>query len=230
MHINLLDFISCTIGIWLELILQKQSNFIKIKALTDNSSAVGWLYKANFKPSSHTQHDIVARKLAKVLLVHDSSITSQHTPGQHNIITDSLSRDFHLPPNKLTFNLQSLFPSQVNKDFRILPSLPREITSWISSLHATSIKRKASPQIPDRNKMGTFFAGRNSWPNVVSKVNSLKDSLKKPGTNCSVVLQKVLDEMNLAQRVNHSSEEEQSLPPSATYVRPFGRIYGAARL
>ena len=197
MHINLLEFISCTIGIWLELIRQKDSTFIKIKALTDNSSAVGWLYKANFNPSSHAQHDTVARKLAKVLLAHDSSITSQHTPGKHNIIADSLSRDFHLPPNKLTFILQSLFPSQVNKDFRILPKLPREIISWISSLRVTSTKREASPQTPDRSKMGTFFAGQNSWPNVVSKVNSLKDSFKKPGTNCSVVLQRVLDEMSL---------------------------------
>jgi len=70
MHINLLEFISCTIGIWLELILQGKSEFVKIKALTDNSLAVGWLYKANFNPHSHTQHDIVARKLAKTLLVH----------------------------------------------------------------------------------------------------------------------------------------------------------------
>jgi len=50
MHINL----SCTTGIWLELILQEKSEFVKIKALADNSSAVGWLYKANFNPHSPT--------------------------------------------------------------------------------------------------------------------------------------------------------------------------------
>jgi len=127
-------------------------------------------------------------------------------PGKHNIIADSLPRDFHLPPHQLAFILKSLFPSQVNKDFQILPKLPREIISWISSLRATSTKREVSPQTPDRSKMGTFFDGSTSWPNVVSRVNTLTDSLKKRKTNCSVALQRVLDEMSLTKQVNYNSE------------------------
>jgi len=94
MHINLLEFIACTIGIWSEIIFEKQmdkTKFTKIKALTDNSSAVGWLYKSSFNPKTRFLHANVARKLARILLETESCISSQHTPGKNNIIADSLS-------------------------------------------------------------------------------------------------------------------------------------------
>jgi len=68
-HINLLEFIASVIAIWLDI---KQDNsktlFKKYFALTDNSSTVGWLYKSNFHPKTYPGHDIVARKLAQILM------------------------------------------------------------------------------------------------------------------------------------------------------------------
>jgi len=230
MHINLLEFIACTIGIWVELLQDNgETAFKRIHALTDNSSAVGWLYKASFNPLTHLQHDVVARKLAKILLDNDASITSQHTPGKYNIIADSLSRDFHLPPNHLTFILKSLFPLQTPENFRISP-LPKEITCWLSSLKASSTKPRESQARPERSKTGAFFAGTNSWQAVVSKVNTLKASLKSKEQKYSGHLQKVLDEMKMDGQAKEYSQEAQFPPPSATYVRPFGRIHGATRL
>jgi len=229
MHINLLEFIACTIGIWVELLNDKKTTFKRIHALTDNSSAVGWLYKASFNPLTHFQHDTVARKLAKILLENDASITSQHTPGKYNIIADALSRDFHLPPNHLTFILKSLFPLQMPENFRISP-LPREITCWLSSLKASSTKPRESQTRPERSKTGAFFVGTNSWQAVVSKVNTLKASLKDKELKYSGHLQKVLDEMRMDGQAKEYSQEAQFPPPSATYVRPFGRIHGTTRL
>jgi len=178
MHINVLEFIACTIGIWSEIIFEQEkekSKFIKIRALTDNSSAVGWLYKSSFNPKTHFLHDNVARKLATILMQTESCISSQHTPGKNNIIADSLSRDFHLEDKQLTFILKSLYPSQVNQNFKIYP-LPIEITSWISSLKAIVTKLSGPPSRPERSKTGTFFAGVSSWSAVVSRINSLKDT------------------------------------------------------
>ena len=230
MHINLLEFIACTIGIWLEIKRKPyEDSFLKVKALTDNSSAVGWLYKSSFNPRTHKLHDMVARKLAKLLLDSNSNICSQHTPGNSNIIADSLSRDFHLPSKKLTFILQSLYPNQILKPLQIL-ELPSEITSWLSSLRASLTKPLGTPARQDRSKTGTLFGGENSWIDVVSKINSLQKSHKKQASNLSQRLQPVLEEMSLAQQKRPFSVEPPSPPPSGTYVRSFGRTYGTTRL
>ena len=231
MHINLLEFISCTIGVWLEIIQNRKNNkFLKIHALTDNSSAVGWLYKASFNPKTHLGHDLVARKLATILLDSDASITSQHTPGRMNVVADSLSRDFHLPDTYLTLILKSLYPQQTTKDFQIIKTLPPEIISWIYSLKHTSTNPKVSHFAPERSKTGVFFAGSNSLKDVVSRINSLQNSIKHPKSTCCVHLRKVLDEMNLVKQTKQHLQEQQYRPPSATYVRPFGRIFGTTRL
>jgi len=232
MHINLLEFIACTIGIWSEIIYEKSNNpnkFTKIKALTDNSSAVGWLYKSSFNPKTHFLHDNVARKLATILLETKSCISSQHTPGKNNIIADSLSRDFHINNKQLTFILKSLFPSQVNQNFQIYP-LPNEITSWIYSLRAISTKLEAPPSRPERSKTGIFFAGANSWSAVVSRINSLKTWTGTHESNSYPHSQQVRAEMNLAAQKRPDFVVQQYAPPSETYVRPFGRTFGATRL
>ena len=230
MHINLLEFIACTIGIWIE--TMKKSNkesFLKVKALTDNSSAVGWLYKSSFNPHTHKLHDTIARKLAKILLESNSNIVSQHTPGNSNIIADSLSRDFHLPEKKLTFILQSLYPKQMLKPLRIL-ELPSEITSWLSSLRASLTKPLGTPARQDRSNTGTLFGGEDSWTDVVSKINSLQSSHRRQESSSSQRLRPVLEEMSLAQQERPFSVEPPSLPPSGTYVRSFGRTCGMTQL
>ena len=231
MHINLLEFIACTIGIWLEIIDNRNQNkFQRIHALTDNSSAVGWLYKASFNPKTHHGHDTVARKLATLLLESKTTITSQHTPGRMNVVADSLSRDFHLPINHLTLILKSLYPQQTKKNFFIRQALPQEIISWIFSLKHSSTKPTASQFAPERSKTGVFFAGSASLKDVVSKINSLQNLTKNPKSTSCAHSQKVLEEMNLAKQTKSHLQEQQYQPPSATYVRPFGRIFGTTRL
>ena len=231
MHINLLEFIACTIGIWLEVIENKHQNkFLKILALTDNSSAVGWLYKASFNPNTHYGHDVIARKLATTLLESNATITSQHTPGRMNVVADSLSRDFHLPINQLTLILKSLYPQQAKRNFHIRQTLPQEIISWIFSLRHISTKPTASQSDPERSKTGVFFAGSASLRDATSKINSLVNLARNPGSTCCVLSRKVLEEMNLAKQVKPHLQDQRYQPPSATYVRPFGRIFGTTRL
>ena len=197
---------------------------------TVNSSAVGWLHKSNFNPISHGPHGIVARTLANILLESETSITSQHTPGKSNIVADSLSRDFHLPINHVTFILKTLYPSQAPSNLTILETLPREITLWISSLKDSSINHSAPPGKPEPSKTGIFYAGSNSWKDVVSKTNLLMSLHKNKKLNYSQDSQSVLDEMNLAKQIRVDSPDPPYPPPSATYVRPFGRTFGVTCL
>jgi len=65
-HINTLEFIASTIGLWLE-IINNDTAYLKILCRTDRSGAVGWLYKTNFNPETHQKHGIIARKMASAL-------------------------------------------------------------------------------------------------------------------------------------------------------------------
>ena len=92
--INLLEFIASVITIHLTIIEADSPQ--KLLALTDSSSALGWLYKANFI-TNQPAHDEVARWLATALIKNDSALYSQHIRGVHNIIADILSCNWHIP-------------------------------------------------------------------------------------------------------------------------------------
>jgi len=230
-HINLLEFLSCIIAIWLEIISNhNKENYNKYLALTDNSSAVGWLYKSNFNPKTQPGHDTAARKLASLLMESESSIESQHIRGDHNVVADSLSRDHHISTTHLTFILKSLYPSQTPPNFEISETLPNEITCWLDSLKGTLTSSVASTPRQYKSKIGALFDGDSSWRDVVSTTNTLNNSMKKPELTLSPRFLPVLEEMKMARALKSSSEAQPWQPPSITYVRPFGRTFGGTRL
>ena len=128
--INLLEFLAAAITIQLTL---KNSNIPQIiLAFTDNSSALGWLYKASFKDCQPV-HDAVAWWLAYKLIAHDSALYYQYIKGIYNFISDSLSRDTHIITKQLTHSFKIPLPTQIHQNFRI-SQLPAETDSWIRSI------------------------------------------------------------------------------------------------
>ena len=216
-HINTLEFLASTIGLWLE-ILNSTTEYKRILALTDNSSAVGWLYKTNFNPETQQKHDIIARKMAKLLLDSDTSIYPQHIPGESNVIADSLSRDFHLSDKTLEFALPALYNTQAPNNLKIL-KLPTEITCWLESLQGTTINSMESPQAPAPSKMGALLGGNDSLPVVVSKINSWIHSLLHQKSPSCLDSQQLLEEMSKVKQKKLVSQVQQSVKPYRTYVR-----------
>jgi len=229
-HINLLEFIASFIGIWLEIINEKETKYKKFRALTDNSSAVGWLYKSNFNPKTHPGHDTVARTLAKVLMNSESSVESQHIRGSHNVVADSLSRDHHMEKTHLEFILKTLFPSQARNGFRICETLPKEITLWLDSLKGILTTSEVLPPRPGKSKVGILYDGRSSWKSVISMTNSLTRTKKEKKSQLCKHSQQVLDEMRMVAETKDNLKVTPFPPPSITYVRPFGRTFGGTRL
>jgi hypothetical protein len=82
--INLLKFIAAVVNIWW-LVLRKGKGRI-ILNFTDNSGALVCLHKSSFNPITHKHHNIVARKLARILLDHESTLYSQHIKGSQNVV------------------------------------------------------------------------------------------------------------------------------------------------
>jgi hypothetical protein len=110
-------------------------------AYTYSSSALGWFYKASFNPVAQEAHNHVARTLARFLIENEMSLHSQHIPGKHNIIADSLSHDFHITESTLTFLLNNSYPLQTQRNLR-LAALSRETICFLYSLKDMSTNRK----------------------------------------------------------------------------------------
>ena len=90
-----------------------------ILSLLDSTSAIGWLHKSSFDPSSHSIQTTLARHLTTTMLDHQACLYSQHIPGTTNVIADYLSRDFHIDSGTLSSLIRSNF--QVQDSFTLYP-------------------------------------------------------------------------------------------------------------
>ena len=225
MHVNTIEFTAATIGLWLEIIMNEKTEYLRINCLTDNSSAVGWLFKANFNPDTKQKHDMIARRMATVLLKSESALYPQHIPGEENIVADSLSRDFHIPDKHLQLLLTSLFPRQAPKNLTILNRLPREITSWLESLQDSRTSASESLAAPSPSKMGALVDGSDSLSALVSKINSWTHTHRTQSSPSCRHLLPLLGEMNRADQSSNNSWEDRSARPSTTFVRYSGQTF-----
>ena len=224
--INLLEFIASVITIYLT--IKDADHPKKILAFTDSSSALGWLYKANFL-TNQPAHDAVARWLAKTLIDHDAALYSQHIRGIHNIIADVLSRDCHIPDTHLIHIFNLLLPEQTPPNLKI-STLPQEIISWLHSLPPSSTKTQELPQHPTRSKLGALTGGDDSWEQMGSKMSFLESIVVNNRTTSCPRLQAAAAEINMVKRAKQYSPEALLSPPSRMFVRPFGRIFGQTPL
>ena len=224
--INLLEFIASVTLI--EMIINKNRGNQRLLCFTDSSSALGWMHHSSFNPRQYPMHDRTARRLATICLENYSSLYSQHIPGKHNVVADSLSRDHHISTQKLTFVLKTIFPTQVPKHLKILEP-PQEIISWIYSLKATLQAPVVSQQATHKSNLGALIDSEDSLQQLVSKMNSLRDLTKKKKSASSECLQKVYDEMNMAKQTNFNYDTAQLSPPLHTYVRCSGRSFGVTQ-
>ena len=227
-HINFLEFLSAWIGIWIELLTSDEKNR-RILCLTDSSSALGWLYKSNFCPESQKHNDIVARKLAQVMMEKETALYSQHIKGSSNVIADALSRDHHLSSKKLTFALNAIYKPQVQKDLTLLEQVPNEITSFLTSFKDRETKNSASPVARTLSKLGALLASDDSWKSVVSKIRSLTDSTSTVSSSSCQLLRQANEEMSSAKQNWTNCLDPPSEPQYLMFARPSGRTFGGIR-
>ena len=86
--INLIKFLASAITI--HLTINSCDGPHKVLTFTDNSSALGWLYKASFSKKM-TEHNTVARWLASILMKMDAALYSQFIKGYDTHQKSSLS-------------------------------------------------------------------------------------------------------------------------------------------
>jgi hypothetical protein len=89
---NMLEFLATLVTASFTISKNIQHQYPCFLALGDNSSAVGWLHKANINAENNFPLHEAARKFSKILLQHDCYLYSQHVRGVHNNVADALSR------------------------------------------------------------------------------------------------------------------------------------------
>ena len=116
-HINLLEYMAQIISLWIDIIEGRVMREDCILAIGDNTSAMGWLRRSNFrqKDESDTSWSVkqqLGRHLASLTLSSGICLYKQWLQGSHNQVADSLSRDnYYLSPSTHKKNCNLLSPS-----------------------------------------------------------------------------------------------------------------------
>ena len=120
-HINLLEFLTQVIQIWLDFIEGRITSDSCILAMGDNTASMGWMRRSNFREKDETNLDWfvkqqIARKLARIILQAKACLYSQWFAGVTNVGGNSLLRDcIELSSTSHEFLLQNYAHTQVPK-------------------------------------------------------------------------------------------------------------------
>ena len=230
-HINLLEFIAQVVSIWIDVLEEKVKPLDCLLGMGDNTASMGWMRRANFREKNENDHDwyakqVVARKLARLVLESNAVLYRQWFKGAENTVADSLSRDaYFLPCHTHQQFLSQTTPHQVPPNFKV-SQVPSKISSFISS---TLLLLPVQQQRLVRPKPSELALGH---PGILSsyKLESLPHSLRgSPDSNkissCQRLHKQPAKPPSLKE-IEQSWWREQSTPPSHMWRRPSGQTTG----
>ena len=231
-HINLLEFLTQVISIWIDVIENKTKPEDCILCMGDNTSAMGWLRRSNFREKDEDDNEWevkqeVARKMASLVLKSDAVLYTQWFAGKENDAADSLSRDCYYLSNKTHKHfLLSTIPHQLPQNFNIR-AVPAEICSFISStLEQLPVKKlRLVPQKPSELARGNvgilscLASGSTHHSTSMASQNSNRTSFCPPSA-------KPLERPPSLQEIKDKWWKEQSQPPCHMWHRPSGQTTG----
>ena len=194
---------------------------------SDSTSAVGWMYKSNHDPVGAPIHNEIARYHARHTLAMNACNYSQHLPGCENVVTDCLSRDFHLSDAQISAMLTSVHPSLSNSDMKIV-QVPEEITSWIASL--ARLKPDPMASLTEQSP-SILAAGISGWSSCDGSDNALTpiwiSSSHTTDFESAVLSSMREEEVILGQPDRRGKSSVRLLKrPSTMWQRPSSQIIG----
>jgi hypothetical protein len=249
---NILEFLAMAVTIWLVLSecrrlgLQEES----ILSLGDNTSAIGWIFRSSrLDPSSpyYKPVQLVARKIAELLMNSSQSLCAQHIKGASNFVPDWLSfttqnRDGKANPvafddpsdHTLTQRLHVYSPQLIPKNFVISP-LPNEILSFVELvLRTTESSMSQSNRRRTRTKTGPGVGGWDSVPRPGSWTPSSLEFPTQPKSSSSdpflsrTKLPIGIDQGAYLEQIRRPWLERLSGLPQAIWLRRFGTVSNQA--
>ena len=230
-HINILEYLAQIIAIWIDVIEGVTKKEDCILAMGDNTSAMGWLRRSNFrqKDESDTSWLVkqqLGRHLATITLNADITLYKQWLKGSDNQVADSLSRDaYYLNAHTHKDFLQHVIPQQLPPNFGIKP-IPREISCFITSILQQLPETQQQSSIPKPSELALGNVGTLSYLASELQTSSLMDSQGTTKISSCPVLLKHLEKAPSLNEIMDTWWKEQSQPPSHMWHRPSGQTTG----
>ena len=230
-HINVLEYLAQIIALWIDIIEKRIKKQDCVLAIGDNTSAMGWLRRSNFRQKEDTDvtWDVkqqLGRHLANLTLHADITLYKQWLKGAHNQVADSLSRDaYYMSPNTHKKILHYVVPQQLPPNFSIKP-IPKEISCFITLIlqQLPDTQQQSSIQKPSELALGnvgtlsciTSELPQSTWMGChgTNKTSSCQD------------LPKQLEKAPSLKDVIQTWWKEQSQPPLHMWHRPSGQTTG----
>ncbi len=237
-HINLLEFLTQVIQIWLDALDGRITKGTCILAMGDNMSSMGWMRRSNFKEvvegtgelESNEEWAIkqdISRKLAEIILEQEACLYSQWFAGTQNVATDSISRDgLYLSLKSHVAMLKHYIPKQTLANLNLKP-LPKEIVSWIGSLlqrMPVQERRLVKPK-PSELLLGVVRTTFSSESAFLKKF-SLTDFPNSEKISSSQHLLKQCESQPSVEEIRQLWYSRPSNPPSHMWHRPSGQATG----
>jgi len=134
--------------------------------------------KNKHNPILFPLHDEVSRAFGKLWMKTNSSNERVHIAGERNVISDSLSRDTHIPRS---FYIQQLKRNNLTKDhlpnhFKIYAENKEKLYSWMLHLKRMQTSKTLSPTQPSPSAVGTSIDGTGFF---LKREKRLKTDLEK---------------------------------------------------
>ena len=230
-HINVLEYLTQIVSIWIDILEGRVSKEDCVLSIGDNTSAMGWLRRSNFRQKEDTDtswfvKQQLGRHLAELVLNADICLYQQWLKGSDNLVADSLSRDsYYLNANTHKIFLTNVVPHQLPPNFNIRP-VPKEISYFITSIlqQLPATQQQSSKQKPSELALGNI--GTISClvsESVMSSLMGYQDTSKI--LSCRD-LPKQLEKGPSLKEIIQIWLKEQSQPPSHMWLRPSGQTTG----
>ncbi|MGH7974512.1 MAG: hypothetical protein ACREBR_03205, partial [bacterium] len=224
--LNCLEFAAAVVTIWIAISKDEVANGSCLYSQTDSTSTAGWMTKSSFDEHHQSAPMEVSRHLARLLIHSKSCLYSQWFAGKENNVSDSLSRDFHIPDADIAYLLLSAYPDQL-PDGLTINQLPHEVDSWLTSLLRRQPESTQLPKPPTRSKLVPGTGGKSGWQASTTATTSSSTISPSPSaTSPLAVSLQQFDEDSSPNDAITSWVRAQSAPPWTTYHRPFGLITG----
>jgi len=220
--LNSLEILACTITIWIDAISDKNEDEACILSQTDSTTAAGWLHKSNFaEVEDKIMQMTTARHLVSLLINTKSCLYSQWFLGSDNIVTDSLSRDFHIDSNTLSHLICSSVPEQVTFGLEIL-TLPEEISSWLTCLLQNQPCKMQWSKEPMQSRLVLGFASISTLHQSDTSMTHASRVYPEPNdTESSPLLPTQSERVDTALKITQNSNQSQSEPPWIAWHIPL---------
>jgi hypothetical protein len=247
---NALEFLALGVTVML-LVIDAPHPMACLLAMGDSTSAIGWLFRASFtandSPYAETCH-FIARSIASSIIGAGHCLSSQHVPGAHNIVPDTLSfthqqRDgkrnplaFDDPPDDvLTRRFHLVMSQSIPATFAISP-LPADVSSFAMQalrMLESSWIRKQSPLT--RTRTGSGAGGPASATAPASEITPASTAYRTKDVNFSsspslpyTALPSGIGPADWLANAGSQWSAQLSGVPQASWLRRFGTVSNGA--